>query len=101
MKMKHYGFGLVAFLVLSGCSTKDPVTPWYICDNGSQFSFLQTGELSAEIQMSKKRIPLQQIPAASGSKYQSTDQALQVWLKGSDAMLTLGSEAFVNCTTDY
>ncbi|MDV7104777.1 MliC family protein [Vibrio sp. TH_r3] len=99
--MKYYGFGLVAFLLLSGCSAKKPETPLYLCDNGSQFSFSQTGELTAEMLMSKKRIPLQQIPAASGSKYKSTDQALQLWLKGSDAMLTLGSEAFVNCTTDY
>lgn len=86
---------LTVLFVLVGCSsTKDPL---YICNNGTQFSVRYTDEQTAEMVMTHKRIPLQQVPVASGSKYENLERDLSVWLKGHRAMITLGSDTIINC----
>ncbi|MFC1237338.1 MliC family protein [Vibrio sp. F74] len=82
-------------MVLVGCSST--VEPFYVCNNGTQFTVLTIDENTAEIVMAHKRIALKQIPAASGSKYQNTERELLLWLKGTRAMLTLSSDTVVNC----
>lgn len=83
------------FFALVGCSsTTDPL---YTCNNGTQFTVSHTEEQATEMVMAHKRILLQQVPAASGSKYENSERDLMLWLKGKRAMVTLGSDTILNC----